>query len=82
MEGKLQTLDMLTTLTFSFVVIPMFHCTIDAFELRCWRKLLRVTYLDKNRNTEIIDIIQPKRTLESRIVKAALYLSDTLLDQI
>ena len=48
--------------------------TIDAFELLCWRKLLGVTYLDKKRNTEIIDIIQPKRTLESRIVKAALYL--------
>ena len=28
-------------------------------------------YLDRKRNTEIIDIIQPKRTLESRIVKGA-----------
>ena len=45
----------------------------DAFELWCWRKLFGVTYLDRKRNTEIIDIIQPKRTLESRIVKAALY---------
>ena len=35
-------------------------------------KLLRVTYLDKKRNTEIIDIIQPKRTLEYRLIKAAL----------
>ena len=32
--------------------------TIDAFELWCWRKLLGVTYLDRKRNTEIIDIIQ------------------------
>ena len=46
--------------------------TIDAFELWCRRKLLGVTYLDRKRNTEIIDIIQPKITLESRIVKAAL----------
>ena len=46
--------------------------TIDAFELRCWRKLLGVTYLYMKRNTEIIDIIQPKITFESRIVKAAL----------
>ena len=46
--------------------------TINAFELWCWRKLLGVTYLDRKRNTEIIDIIQPKRTLESRIVNAAL----------
>ena len=48
--------------------------TIDAFELWCWRKLLGVTYIDKKRNTEIIDILQPKRTLESRIVKADLSL--------
>ena len=32
--------------------------TIDDFELWCWRKLLGVTYLDRKRNTEIIDIIQ------------------------
>ena len=41
---------------------------------------LPILYLDMKRNTEIIDIIQPKRTLESRIVKAALSFSDTLLD--
>ena len=35
-------------------------------------KLLGVTYLDRKRNTEIIDIIQPKRMLESRMLKAAL----------
>ena len=46
--------------------------TINAFKLWCWRKLLGVTYLDRKRNTEIIYIIQPKRKLESRIVKAAL----------
>ena len=46
--------------------------TVDDFELWCWRKLLGVTYLDRKRNTEITDIIQPKRTLESRIAKAAL----------
>ena len=46
--------------------------TIDDFELWCWRKVLGVTYLDRKRTTEIIDMIQPKRTLESRIVKAVL----------
>ena len=46
--------------------------TIDDFELWYWRKQLGVTYLDRKRNTEIIDIIQPKGTLESRIGKAAL----------
>ena len=47
--------------------------TIDTFELCCWWKLLGVTYLDRKKNTQIIDIIQPKRTLEYIIVKAALY---------
>ena len=45
---------------------------IDDFELWCWRKLLEVTYLDRNRDTEIIDIITPKSMPESRIVKSAL----------
>ena len=46
--------------------------TIDAFEILCWRKLLAITYLGRKGNTEIIDIIQLKRTLASRIVKATL----------
>ena len=46
--------------------------TINDFELWYWRKLLGVTYLDRKRNTVIIDIIQLKRTLESRIVKTVL----------
>ena len=45
---------------------------IDAFELWCWRKLLGITYLYRKRNTEIIYTIQPKSTLESRIIKSAL----------
>ena len=46
--------------------------TIDAYELWYWRKLFGVTYLDRKRNTEIIDIIQHKITLDCRIVKAAI----------
>ena len=53
--------------------------TIDAFELLFWRKLFGVTYLDRKKNTEIIDIIQPKRTLESKL---PYIFSVTLLDQI
>ena len=56
--------------------------TLDAFELWYWKKLLGVTYLYRKRNTEIIDIIQPKIMLESRIVKTVLSFLDTLLDQI
>ena len=45
---------------------------IDAFELWCWRHLLRVTWIDRKTNVWIIDNIKPEWTLESRIVKASL----------
>ena len=45
---------------------------IDAFELWCWRRLLRVTWIDRKINVWDIDNIKPEWTLESRIVKASL----------
>ena len=45
---------------------------IDAFELWCWRRLLRVTWIDRKTNVWVIDNIKPEWTLESRIVKASL----------
>ena len=45
---------------------------IDAFELWCWRHLLRVTWIDIKTNVWVIDNINPELTLESRIVKASL----------
>ena len=45
---------------------------IDAFELWCWRRLLRVTWIDRKTNVWVVDNIKPEWTLESRIVKALL----------
>ena len=45
---------------------------IDAFELWCCRRLLRVTCTDKNTNVWVIDNIKPEWMLESMIVKASL----------
>ena len=45
---------------------------IDAFELWCWRRLLRLTWIDRKTNVWVIDNIKPEWTLESRIVKAPL----------
>ena len=45
---------------------------IDAFELWCWRHLLRVTWIDGKKNLWIIDNIKLEWTLESRIFKASL----------
>ena len=43
---------------------------IDAFELWYWRRLLRVTWIDRKTNVWVIDNIKPEWMLESRIVKA------------
>ena len=45
---------------------------IDAFELWCWRRLLRVTWTDRKTNVWVIDNIKPEWTLASKIVKATL----------
>ena len=46
---------------------------IDAFELWCWRRMLRVTWIDRKTNVWVIYNIKPEWTLESRIVKASLF---------
>ena len=45
---------------------------IDAFELWCWRCLLRVIWTDRKTNVCVIDNIKPEWTLEPMIVKASL----------
>ena len=45
---------------------------IDAFELWCWRRVLRVSWMERKTNISIIETIKPEWTLESRMAKAAL----------
>ena len=45
---------------------------IDAFELWCWRRVLRVSWMERKTNISIIESIKPEWTLESRVTKAAL----------
>ena len=45
---------------------------IDAFELWCWRRVLRVSWTQRKTNTWIIENIKPEWTLESRVPTAAL----------
>ena len=45
---------------------------IDAFELWCWRRVLRVSCMERKTNIWIIENIKPEWTLESRVPKAAL----------
>ena len=43
---------------------------IDAFELWCWRRVLRVSWMEGKTNIWIIENIKPEWTLESRVTKA------------
>ena len=42
------------------------------FELWCWRRVLRVSWMERKTNIWIIENIKPEWTLESRVPKAAL----------
>ena len=45
---------------------------IDAFELWCWRKLLRVTWTARSSNQSILTEISPEYSLEELILKLKL----------
>ena len=46
--------------------------TIDAFELWCWRRLLRVSWTARRSNQLIIKKINPKYSLEGMMLKLKL----------
>ena len=48
------------------------YVILDAFELWCWRRVLRVSWMERKTNIWIIENIKPEWTLESRVSKAAL----------
>ena len=51
-------------------VVPYYdHQRIDAFELWCWRRLLRVPWTTKRTNLSILKEINPECSLEGKILK-------------
>ena len=48
------------------------HRRIDAFELRCWRRVLRVPRTARRSNQSILKEISPKYSLEGLILKLKL----------
>ena len=46
---------------------------IDAFELRCWRRLLRVPWTARRSNQSILKEISPGCSLEGLVLKLKLY---------
>ena len=48
------------------------HQRIDAFELWCWRRLLRVPWTDRRSNQLILKEISPEYSLEGLMLKLML----------
>ena len=48
------------------------HCIIDAFELWCWRRLLRVPWTARRSNQSILKEISPEYSLEGLMLKLKL----------
>ena len=53
----------------SWTVKKAEHWRIDAFELRCWRRLLRVPWTARRSNQSILRQISPGCSLEGLILK-------------
>ena len=54
------------------------HQTIDAFELWCWRRLLRVPWTARRSNQSILKEISPEHSLEGLMLKLKLQYSGHL----
>ena len=54
------------------------HQRIDAFELWCWRRLLRATWTARIPNQSILKEINPKYSLEGQMLKLTLQYFDHL----
>ena len=55
------------------------HRRIDAFELWCWRRLLRVPWAARRSNQSILKEISPKYSLEGLMLKLKLQYFDHLM---
>ena len=53
-------------------IIKKAECRIDAFELWCWRKLLRVPWTARRSNQSILKEISPEYSLEGLMLKLKL----------
>ena len=55
------------------------HQIIDAFELWCWRRLLRVPWTARRSNQSIVKVISPEYSLEGLMLKLKLQYSGHLI---
>ena len=56
----------------SWIIKKSEHQRIDAFELWCWRRLLRVPWTSRRSNQSILKEISPEHSLEGMMLKLKL----------
>ena len=66
----------------SWTVKKAEHRRIDAFELWCWRRLLRVPWTARRSNQSILKEISPRRSLEGMMLKLKLQYSGHLMGRV
>ena len=66
----------------SWTVKKAEHWRFDAFELWCWRRLLRVPWMAKRSNQSILKEISPGISLEGRMLKLKLQYSGHLMRRV
>ena len=57
------------------------HRRIDAFELWCWRRLLRVPWTARRSNQSVLEEISPRCSLEGLMLKLKLQYSGHLMQR-
>ena len=57
------------------------HQRIDAFELWCWRRLLRVPWTARRSNQSILKILNPDYSLEGLMLKLKLHYCGCLMQR-
>ena len=65
----------------SWTVKKAEHRRVDAFELWCWRRLLRVPWTAKRSNQSILKEISPEYSLEGLMLKLKLQSFDHLMQR-
>ena len=68
--------------TYSWTVKKAEHRRIDAFELWCWRRLLRVPWTARRSNQSILEEISPGCSLEGLILKLKLQYFGHLMQRV
>ena len=63
----------------SWTIKKVEHQRIDAFELWCWRRLLRVPWTARRSNQSILKDISPEHSLEGLMLKLKLQYFDHLI---